>query len=255
MIDFTNKEKYKLDGLSNEEYAAIYTTINLFMVKVPERCPNNLLNDPSDFFPMWSELIWDHQIDSEYCYTHDSWENAFSDDVWEDGIDEAVRAYRNGLLWIEKARKLFVEKTRIFYSVLADEEVYLKHFSNPAWDEKQIVSTSYNRALLISKISIDTLDKVFTEIISRFYNQIYYKVFDRIIVRTESTTGYSKGKSCRLLLYKLDFTSFIFHVYPINEDEVNQYKLATIEVQKELVEGKYQEKSVEIDNILQTKLL
>ena len=255
MIDYTKKVEYKFDWLSNEEYAVIYKTIELFMIEVAKREPNSLLNDPSDFFPMWNEEIWDNQIDNEYCYTYDSWENAFSDDVWEDGTDEATRAYKNGLGWIEKAKSDFVRKTRIYYSVLADESVYLKHFSHPSWDEKRIISTSNERALLIPNISLDVLDKIFTEIVLRYYKQIYYQEFSQIVVRTKTLVGYSKGKPCKLLLYKLDFTSFVYHVYPINDEEINNYKLKTVEEQDELVDEVYEEKKVEIDNVLDTELL
>jgi len=254
MIDYFKKEEYKFDWLSNEEYAAIYKTIDLFMIKIPERQPNNLLNEPYNFDPMWRNVIRDHQIDHEYIYTYDSWESAFDNDVWENGAEEATRAYKNGLIWIDNAKYEFFQKIKIFYSILADESVYLKHFSNPAWDRKRVISTSHERSLLLPNISLDLLDKIFTEIVLRYYKQIFTQGYTMIIVRTSSLIGYSKGKECKQLLYKLDFTSFVYHIYPINDDEINNYKLKSIEEQEELIKGVYETKEVEIDNILFTTL-
>src|SRR6266404_5071261 len=91
----------------------------------------------------WGEFVLAYQVDDEGLYVRD--------DLFRNGIyleierdDEILDCQiRNIESWIEKAREVYIERTRRLAQLkMADQRDYPKHFPGPRWTSQQVEERS-----------------------------------------------------------------------------------------------------------------
>jgi hypothetical protein len=220
-----------IESLTEDERRRREAIIKSLQLRIKNRTPNHF---PVEFeeviFAHWCEEIRQNQILHELNYAYISMQDAYKDsEVWEEDEDELERLEINISQWICNARVVFDENTTIFYSKLAEEDDYLKHFPPPNATVQNMLNLSQKRALLKPNVDKNWLDIIFTKIACRYAYELYTKSISEFIVQTGEFQGYSKGKVCTHLLYKVDTTIPIYHVYPINDEEVNTNKMPILD--------------------------
>lgn len=217
LMSFEESTKF----LSNEEIELKKKAINALVMPLAKREPNDIKHLEWDFFWIWQSIVIDHKIDHEHLFTFPSYEIGIDDfDIWEREEDETARAILNHESWIKEAKEDFAEDMKVFYSRLATEQDYQKHFSNPNWGLEKILNISEQRALLLPNTNMDLLDKIFVELIEAYHAEMFFGMAYNYIVKTRTMVGYSNRKECFHLLYKIDANNQLYHVYPIHAEEV-----------------------------------
>jgi hypothetical protein len=93
--------------------AQIQNMVELLIIQVDRRQPNDF-SDPDDLLmPYWYKVIEDYRIDHEHLFRYERTEDAYADiKLWWREHEEVTRAYKNAKKWIEKARADFKELVR-----------------------------------------------------------------------------------------------------------------------------------------------
>ena len=159
------------------------------------------------------------QVDNEIQYLFfDLAEALDNKNPWEDDIELIERAIINSKNWLNEAKVAFHSTIKPCFYRMASSREYLKHFPNVNWTEVRIKSESFERSILSKKITPELLDSMLVEYIQLDFQGIIQKAVTQFVVETNSDCGYSKGKTCRTLIFKIDYTGQLVHAYAIPDE-------------------------------------
>ncbi len=228
--DWLVRDRYEV--LSENEKRTRFELVDKLMLPLPKRVPHDFKDLRGLLQYEWRMIIDAYRVNFEDKYCYESVEEAFDDwDLWSEDDEEIKSLHINTDVWIAQARSVFGEKIKHFYSALATEQDYNKHFSNPNWPDQRIIAESYKRALLLPLVDTNYLDQMFVQMAEYFSDAIYYNHCFKFIVETDQLCGYSQGIPCTHLLFKLDPVQIIYHVYPIPDKEIAPNKAEWMELE------------------------
>jgi hypothetical protein len=189
---------------------------------VIKRTPNHFESISEYLFLLWKKIIVEIMIDDEWRYVYSTLEEAYSNqDPWEDDIYNIDRALTNSELWIVNAMDIFHERISPLYSAIANDSDYFKHYSNPRWTSDSMIQKSHNAAILLPNIDINLQDAYFIIVLEVFWIGIIENENSKFILKTNELVGYSHGKECSCLLFKINKSAKLVHCYPINDNELS----------------------------------
>jgi hypothetical protein len=207
----------------DEEYDERRRLVDKLILHVIPRTNCSFTNMEEHLYNTWCDVVESFQIDHEYRYVCRNEEFVTqAQEPWEDEIEEIRRANKNSDSWINNARKKYEDITRVLYSIILDQSSYPKHYPNPNWTIDDMLRHSSKEAILGKNMTLDIQDRIYCEIVNKFWAELVSNTMLTYIVQTRNIIGFSKGMECNYLVFRIDAINNQVHCYPINKSELKE---------------------------------
>jgi hypothetical protein len=170
---------------------------------------------------LWKDVCYKHERDVETKYIFDD-DDERDFQLSEDDFDELKPLAISLSYWIEDAKNEFLERAKPITAVMANSDIYKKHFPNRKMFIEDLIKLAIQNeaGYFYYDISVMELDDIMIKSIKPFFKQIIDKETIRYGVKCLKKMGVTDiGEESEFLLVEINKSSAIAHAYPCSEEK------------------------------------